>query len=83
MAKPPVARNAPRAKAAEANKEPAPAAVPNKEPAPAPVKEGGEELRRIDLSKPFNMVWHDGMKHYYQDGVVYDKVYKTEIKVKG
>jgi hypothetical protein len=81
MAKAPVARNAPRAKQPEATVEPE--TVPNKEPKPAPVKEGDEDARKIDLKKPFSMVWHEGSKHYYQDGVVYDRVYKTEMKAKG
>lgn len=75
MAKAPVARNAPRAKqvAEEAVEAPKPA-VKQENPA-------ADEPRRIDMTRPYNMVWHKEQKHYFQDGVIYDKVYKTEIKV--
>jgi len=87
MAKPPVARNAPRAKPViESTPEPEAAPVaPEVVKKAEPVAKGSEELARIDLTKPYNMVWVEtngiDQKHYYQDGKIFDKVYKTEIKV--
>jgi hypothetical protein len=27
----------------------------------------------LDLKRPYNMIWHDGLKQYYQDGKIFDR----------
>ena len=33
----------------------------------------------LDLGRPYSMVWHDGLKAYYQDGVIYDRGSKQAV----
>ena len=30
--------------------------------------------------KPFSMIWHHGLKQYYQDGVIFDRGSKLPMK---
>lgn len=77
-------RSAPPAAGAKKEEPKAPAApkpeAKSPDATPAPVEEAqADGEKKIDLMKPYSMVWVGANKHYYQDGVVYDKVYKTPL----
>lgn len=47
-----------------------------------PAEESSEEddgVEKLDFTKEFNMVHHNGYKHYFQDGKVFDRVSKERI----
>ena len=39
----------------------------------------GEPEQVFQPKRPYSMIWHNGLKHYHQDGIIFDRGSKKRI----